>query len=409
MLVDRSQKNAVVFFLFLIYPLITFPISLYWISRKKRKGFILLSLLLSLLTVVLPPYGDLYRYYLEFNQYISTPFHRFVEDVKIDFIFYLYEWMFAQGSLNFEWVRMSLAFVMYNLLFSVFFEMTKNINSGKKYLLLFMSYLAVCNWMTFTNGFRSVYANTLIFYGIYKLLVEKKKSGYVYMLISIFVHISMLFPFMLVLISNVIKVKIGFKHTVFMLLAFIPLFNVDLVSLIMMLEKIPFLTGRLIAYLDGYWAADFLADRSLKGLFVSFSYIILVLLPFFFLFIKVSQTATRLSALNSWLFIFMFPLLSFQTIVMRYTFFIAILSFIYLLIYNPKVLFGKSVLFLCICYLILNFYSVRHRLADSKVALFATSSLYGIINNQFDAKWCDKHVMDDGSLKIGYEMMKQSN
>lgn len=398
-MLDKSQKNTLVFFLFLVYPLITFPVSLYWISRKKKKGFFLLSLLLSLLTVVLPPYGDLYRYYLDFSQYITTPFHQFVEDVKIDFIFYLYEWMFARSGLNFEWVRMSLALVMYNLLFRIFFEMTKNINGGKKYLLLFVSYLAVCNWISFTNGFRSVYANTLIFYGIYKLLVEKKKSGYVYMLISIFIHISMLLPFMLVLVSNVIKVKLNLKHIVFMLLAFIPLYSVDLVSLIIMLENVPFLTGRLIAYIDGYWSTDFLADKSLKGLFVTYSYIILVLFPYFFLFIKVSRTATRLSVLISWLFIFMLPLLSFQTIVMRYTFFIAILSFIYLLIYNPKMLLGKGFSFLCICYLALNLYSVRHRLADSRVSLFVTSSLYGIINNQFDAKWVDGHVMDDGSLK----------
>lgn len=405
-MLNKSQKNAAVFFLFLVYPLTTFPISLYWISRKEKKGFILLSLLLSLLTVVLPPYGDLYRYYLDFNQYVDTPFHRFVEEVRIDFIFYLYEWGFARLGLNFEWIRMSLAFVMFNLLFGIFFEMTRDICGGKKYFLLFISYLAVCNWITFTNGFRSVYANTLMFYGIYKLLVTRRKVGYAWMFVSVFIHISMLLPFMLVLVSNVIKVKLSFKHIAFMILALLPLANADLVSFFTILDGIPFLTGRLMSYVDGYWATEFLSDKSLKGLFVSYSYILLVLFPFFYLFVRVSRTITRLSSFNSGLFMLMLPLISFQTIVMRYTFLIAILSFICLLMDNSKVLLGRGVSFVCICYLILNLYSVRHRLVDSRISLFVTSSLYGIVNNQFDNKWVDEHLMDDGSLKIGYKMMK---
>jgi len=405
-MLSNSQKNVATVFLFIIYPLATLPISLYWISKKKKKGFLLFSALLSLLTVVLAPYGDLYRYYLDYNQFASISLYRFIEDVRIDFIFYFYEWIFAYYDLNFEWIRMSLAFLMFNLLFSIFFKVTQTIDNGKKYLLLFISYMAICNWISYTNGFRSVYANTLMFYGIYKLFIEKKKMGYIYMLISVFIHISMLLPLLLTIMSTHINFSLRFRHIVIMLMVIFSFFFIDWTSLILTLEKLPFLTGRLLVYFDGYWATEFLEDRSIKGLIITYSYMLLILFPLFYYFIRTSEAIIRLYSLNSFLFIFMLPFINFQTIIMRYTFFVAVISFIYLLIVSPKTLLKNNIIILCFCYLILNFYSVRHRLVDSRLSLLATSSLYGIVQNQFDTRWCDEHLMDDGSLKIGYKMMK---
>ncbi len=173
---------------------------------------ILVSWLVFFITLLTPPYQDLYRRYIT-TYYIYDANTSLADALngKIDFLFYFCAWLLYKLSLPFYLVPAIFSSLSCYFTLSAANDSWKRINDDLSKGVLLIAMLCIfsfVNVIMIASTLRFGFAVALFIKGIslYYFKNEKKK-GYLFFIISISCHVSMLLPLFAVLLSKFVKIS----------------------------------------------------------------------------------------------------------------------------------------------------------------------------------------------------------
>ncbi|SHF71086.1 EpsG family protein [Bacteroides faecichinchillae] len=341
--------------LFFISPLLSFPLIVYYIYLQRKYAYTFLALFLGFIALLYAPTHDLFRHNLLYYDYVGEATTGIV--FRQDVLLYTLTAWFAKWNINFEIIRFLFVFLSYQMYFSLFYSIQRKnsyLNNNKKIsFLLFLLLLFSIRFFVICCGLRQGLATAFAVFGVYKLLIENRKVGYVFLLLAPLTHLSLIIAFVGVLIIKYIN--ISFKVGLFLAIV------LYLLSMTLMNYLSSFLGGdvgkAVEVYTTGYWGADGEAAEqiSLKGM-IALYFNQLQMLPLLYFMYKVNENSKYFS----------FIVFSFIICAVTLPYFAVIDRMIMLFM-------GISVLFL-----IYNFNGSRLHLKVSKTALILVASFFFI-------------------------------
>ncbi|WP_159106340.1 EpsG family protein [Bacteroides faecichinchillae] len=314
-----------------------------------------MALFLGFIALLYAPTHDLFRHNLLYYDYVGEATTGIV--FRQDVLLYTLTAWFAKWNINFEIIRFLFVFLSYQMYFSLFYSIQRKnsyLNNNKKIsFLLFLLLLFSIRFFVICCGLRQGLATAFAVFGVYKLLIENRKVGYVFLLLAPLTHLSLIIAFVGVLIIKYIN--ISFKVGLFLAIV------LYLLSMTLMNYLSSFLGGdvgkAVEVYTTGYWGADGEAAEqiSLKGM-IALYFNQLQMLPLLYFMYKVNENSKYFS----------FIVFSFIICAVTLPYFAVIDRMIMLFM-------GISVLFL-----IYNFNGSRLHLKVSKTALILVASFFFI-------------------------------
>ncbi|WKX27172.1 EpsG family protein [Tatumella ptyseos] len=200
------------FLLTFIFPIAGFFLSLVSISKKgmNRFPFFLISFFYFCFLIKLPPYGDSYRRYLDYESFNQAAGVLNFLSGHPDIFYYLSIVVFKSLSIPyFILPAIYGAAMIYMLLCSLrngsFIAGVEM--SGKSKVVCFLLILSSFDIINFSLGLRFGLAIAMTVYGITTYYSGKKKKGLLALIIALTVHFSMLFVFLCFILSRFIKIN----------------------------------------------------------------------------------------------------------------------------------------------------------------------------------------------------------
>lgn len=281
--------SYLVVFAFIINPILTLPFVVIELLNRKPYALVLFSIFMGLLGFVLIPSesSDITRIYDIYNQLQYASFGQFLKftGTQLDFLLYLYAWILGKIGLSRQFLQFTTLFVTYYLIFKVYFDWSAKVDLDKVVKFLFFIFiLFFIPFLSTYSGMRNNTALAFFIYGVYCLHFKSSKSGYVFILLSLFTHFMAIILVFLYLISKFVAVstkKIRYIFLFSFLLLIIP--GNPIISWLNTLSLgFDFLEQRQVSYLGGSeWSGFFLSGMSLKGKV----FFVLTMLPYYWLLI----------------------------------------------------------------------------------------------------------------------------
>ena len=388
--------------LFVLSPILSLPFIFYYISKQKYETMTLLSLFMALCSVLWPPTGDLCRHnmmYYEFQKMSVEQFVVFISE-QFDFILYLMSFLFAKLGLPFEYIRGLFVFITYQMMFWIFRDCLKqNLLLCKSYFLFFLLFYLSVLFFVITQGLRYGFAIGLFTFGVYRYLVNKNGIGLLCMIVSFFIHYSLIPYFLTFLLSKLI-VNISTIKIVLLSIVCMITFNSSIGEYIINILPIgDDLNKALLAYTSGYWSTEYLNDHSTLYL-LSRVMTSLMFYPLLYFVIRYNIN-NEINRYAKWLIILVsiYYVIS-VTLYMRIAqFFIPIGLYIFALFYNPRL--KRFSLFVLLCG-ILSFFSQiytfrREATISREYLLFGPVVL--ALSSEYTYDWIINNVYEDGAGK----------
>lgn len=383
--------------IFILHPLLCLPLIIIEVYNKRHYALILLGCFMGLCAMLWPPTGDLYRHTMDYFDYIDKDEFE-LKLGQFDFILYYLSYVFANLGINFELVRFLFVFLSYMIIFFIFEDMGKTTEFITKHyrisLCIFFFSVPFC---LIAFGLRYGFACSLMYLGLYYLLIKNRKIGWVYACLSIMTHYSLIVMLLLIWIVR-LGINISSKRIVwFSFLSFIFLSSIFLEKIILLLPLPGFIQAAILAYVSGYWSGEHFEDHSLGFRLASIlSYITIYPLVYYFLQIK------EKSKLNSFLIIgiCLWSVCSVSSeLFVRTSLFLIFPLLLYMLsVVNMSGHLKKMQLILY--FLIITFcsqlYSYRRVLGISDMYKLGYSSSASILFHTYDEEWIHKNVSFDG-------------
>ena len=385
--------------LFIIFPLFSFFYSIKRSIMYYPFSQNILFLFMGLCSLLWPPYGDLYRHnmvYFEFQEMTYSEFIGFLY-YHYDFLFYLISFFFAKIGIPFEIIRFIFVFLSYKIIFFVINNYINKFSNCYKYV--FFTVFFSVPFFAITLGIRFEFASFVMLLAIYSLLVRNKKIGYLYIIVSILIHYTMVMPTLL-LIPILLNIKFTKKRMLFVLFLFYLFFNVNLIEKIIYIIPLPdFLTKSIIAYTSGYWGGEFLEDHSFKYLL---SFHLKVILGYFILSFLLFKKNMNNLVYYSYLLLFLLVFCNTVSVTMFFRFFsfsIPVFLLAFFSSINRVSILELRVLCLVSCIGFLSqIYTNRREFEISREYKLLYPTPY-IITNVYQKKWLQENIYEDGSAK----------
>lgn len=254
--------------------------------NRDKLSLTMLSLFMGLCSFLWVPTGDLYRHnmmYFEFQYFSNADFFQYIL-LRPDFLLYLFSYLFAKISLPFELIRFILVFISYKIAFALAQDVIKlNPLYNRYYKYIILIFFLSVQFFTISQGLRFGFASYIMVWGVYMLLVKKRKKGFVFVVLANLIHYSFSLPSILLLV-----VLLGFKInkwiTLILSCLFGLIFNMLTIDFLINMLPLPEMLKQLaIAYTTGYWSGEFLDNYSFKYLLSRH----LAIIPIYFLFMLV--------------------------------------------------------------------------------------------------------------------------
>lgn len=396
-----NTNQFLVVILFIVYPLAAVPFIFSAMLNRKKYGFILYGFFMGLLGMLLPPTGDFYRYTKDFFLIERMDWQQFVifVSLKLNVLLPYISFIISKFGLNFDFTRFLYDSTSYILLGLLYLKILKsNQNIKKKDWMLLIIFIGF-GFVTFL--FRFFFAMVLFLYGAYQIIYFNKRSGWIFMILSILSHLTfIIFVFGFVMSRfNLFNLKKQFV----LVLCIVSLF-IDASAITYLLNFLPIeMVDHYMNYIDGKWAGDFLEDHSLKyRLMLLFgSGIIYCSVVIYYLLYKKFIGKER--SLSNYILIMVAISSPFVTINGR---------FLIVFFYNFKMLFLKYyennkffrkckyiLLILVISSIVSDLWSNRRQwnLGDGQMIFY--SSCPTILMHSYTERWIDQRVSGDGDFK----------
>lgn len=176
---------------FLISPLLFFPMIICEMINNKKYAYFLFTIFLSLLAYLIPPKGDLYRYWMFYNWCVDCDFVDIWGTWSLDFVLYFILFVFAKLGINFSFIQFLLVFVETNILIYLIRCITKErvLLNDFVYFESIITFLFLSGfWFNFETA-RFYLALHFFIFGLY-CLFNKMNLGVIFFVLSIITHFS---------------------------------------------------------------------------------------------------------------------------------------------------------------------------------------------------------------------------
>ena len=405
----RGRLNTLLeILLFILFPLYSLPIIWRGILQKKLLSIFLLCTFMGLFAYLFPPIGDIYRYKLLYYQYQNLNFEELCAwelALKLDFVFYILIWLFAQLSLPYELLNFVFAFAAYWVAFKIFRHLTQsneNLHDCKNYAYALIIFFCCINPFLFL--YRFGVALIFFLYGFYLLYCKGNKIGWWYLLLSILTHVSYLILVFFIIASYLWSLKkrdrfwiglgavsliVGLSTTgiLLWLLSFLPLPELVMV--------------KLSEYIEGYWAGEFLEDNSFL-FYLSRIFAFIMFYPFVYHFFKTFDVRSKVSSFLLMLFLFICLIQESFVMYERYAKIFIVIYLIYLL-KSAGVCFARKYLTqVLLCGAIFMFsmtcYSYWRAFFIGNECKLLVTPVPALFSNTYSEEWLVENIDEEGAM-----------
>lgn len=388
--------------LFILCPIMSLPFIFYYISKRKYEAMTLLSLFMALCSMLWPPTGDLYRHnmmYFEFQKMTTDQFVAFMS-MQFDFVLYLISFLFAKLGLPFEYIRAIFIFTAYQMTFWIFRNCLKlNPSLNKSYMLFFLLFYLSVLFFVITQGLRYGFAIYLFAFGLYLYLIDKNRMGLFCMIVSVFIHYSLIPYLLLLLFAKFVTNVSSFKVVILSAICIFTFSSSIGESIINVLPIGDELNRTLLIYTSGYYSGEFLDDHSL---FYQLSRILtsVMVYPLIYFVVR-NDIEGEMHKYAKWLVVLIAIYYAISsTLFMRISqFFIPIGLCIFVLLYSSKFKRYSLLVLLCgILSFVSQIYTFRREATISReYMLFCPVAVS--LSSEYTYDWIMDNVYEDGSGK----------
>lgn len=403
-----SKSATLTSFFFCIFPLYTLPWVIRGMIRQEKYAFVLWAIFMGLLGILYPPVGDLYRYTQDYYIYKDCDWNLFVKllTLRFDFLLSFLSYFIGKLGLNFDFTRFLFNFSAFYLIGNIYLDICKNnkqLRNNTKIGVYIVFFFIAFSFSTYL--YRFFFSMILFVYGGYQIVYKRKKSGWIYVFLSIINH----FAFIVFLVTLVLQQLrfFRFKRWIVLMFILIALFlNNTIVAYLFSMLPLE-IVNRYSAYIDGNWAKDFLEDHSWKFrlMLILNSVIIYVGCIVYVLSYKRGKSA-HLSFTNS---ILVLAFLTLPFVVIHGRFLIVLLFAIkiyFLSVYDGSRImkFYLKCMFWCVMLgNVMGVWSDRRPLAISEYSRVLYSTSFQILTFSYSEHWIDKNITPEGDIsKIDY-------
>lgn len=398
-----SKRNKNEFFLFLLCPLLSFMYSVKGMLRKEPLSLTMLSIFMGLCSFLWVPTGDLYRHNIEYFDFVNFSSDDLFQYMLLrpDFLLYLVSFLFAKLHIPFELVRFVLVFISYKIVFAIYKDVVKQSPIYSRYhkSIILIFFLSV-QFFTISQGLRFGFAAYIMVWGIFLLLVNNRKKGFVFIVLANFIHYSFLLPTILLLII-LLGFKVGKWVTLFLGSLFGVILNLLTIEGVIDFLPMPEMLKQLaLAYTTGYWGGEFLDNYSFKYLLSRH----LAIMPIYFLFclIILKKENCKINWYAHLLFLNLIISYSISaTLFFRMSVFSILIFFLAYLLSDKTFAFRYEIKALMIVFFISflsQIYTYRRELTISSEFKILFPAPVAIVNI-YSYDWLDENVYEDGCAK----------
>jgi hypothetical protein len=400
-LISRSKGIATT--LFILYPISSVPWIIGGMMRRKKWAFFLWAIFMGLLGILYPPTGDLYRYTLDYYTYLEFDWAEFVAslDDKFDYLLPILSFSLGKLGLDFDISRFLYNFFAYYLLGRLYLDVcSRNEYLNDKriafYILFFFIPIYFSLFLT-----RFYFSIVVFLYGAYQIAFCKKNIGWLFVLLSVFNHLTFLSCALFLFCYTLFKIsRMGMVVIVLIVLIFAST-DISLWAL----SFLPLDIGNHYAiYIDGYWAGEYLDDHSWKYQLQKYTNNFIGYITIFIYLVFYNKGTKKQSALVNALIFLTFLTVPFILLRERFITLITLCIKIYFItVYDGTVAMRRSLTLLFIVAMLSNtmaLWSSRRQIGISELPCIFYSSSIQILLHNYDKKWIDKNVTENGNISI---------
>lgn len=403
MTIIRVKKSTIfTTFLFFLLPLYSLPFIIIEMMNLKKWAFILFALFMGLIGILWPPTGDFYRYTIQSYAYKDLDWIQFwfMAILQRDLMLPIVTWITGELNFQFDITRFIYNFWGTYLLGMLFLDII-SINpklKEKPYRYFALGFFIPIMLCTFC--YRYYLSQMFFIYGAYQIIFKEKKRGWLFVILSIFNHMSY-FVQALVLFAQQ-KGFFKFKKKVIIAIVLCS-FLIDGQYISKLFYLLPStIVENYIAYIEGEWAGNFVENLSWKEKIARYITTIISnasIIIYVIIYDKLPKSKASLT--NSLLFI---TILATPFVVIHDRFLsVAILAAktTFLYFYNGTKKMKRCLYIMFLLVMLTNTITLLHsrkRISISDFPMMTYSSFYHIITHTYDSKWIESNVNTDGSI-----------
>ncbi len=389
--------------LFLIFPLFSTPLIIRGMIQCKRWAFVLWSCFMGLLGILYPPVGDIYRYTLDFQMYKGLDWDSFLYAIsfKFDYLLSFISYIVGLVDINFDVVRFLFNFLGYYIFSIICLDIIQNnsfLRTNRKSLIYAIFIFIYFNIIAFL--WRFGLASALFTYGAYKIIYKSNKSGWLFVILSVFCHVS----FCVFVIGLIFNKFCRLKKWGVIVLCLCTLF-IDGQSLLYLFSFLPIdFVNRFSVYIDGYYATEYIGEHSLRYqifTFLSSSIAYIACLCYILTYNNQNRASSIVTITNTILIItcialpfdvirtrFLAVLLIFIKMNLLYFYDSSRRSKLYLMILFISIMIGNG----------MNLWSTRRQIMVGDYEKLLYCSTPQILFHTYNETWINTNVLPDGSM-----------
>ena len=239
--IQRSCADTVFnIMLFLISPALSIISTIIYAYRQRYEQLTILSLSIAMVSLITPPFADIYRHTLLYFLFEHYAWSGFFQSNDHDFIFYTLTHLFAKQGIPFEFISFLFVFTCYQISFYLFKKLINNdiarTWSSNIRFIVFLCFLFMVPFVAIINGLRmatAAYIGVLGWYFIYRHI---RFRGIIIYIIACCMHFGAML-FLPLMISTLFK-KLNITRGVFIIGAFILLISGNILLRVMPQEMI---------------------------------------------------------------------------------------------------------------------------------------------------------------------------
>lgn len=197
------------FLMLFIFPILGIMFSFFSLKNDKNNKavYFIIALFYFFFMLRYPPFSDSYFRYLQYQSITSISG---VLESGNDFIFYLSAYLAKKISVPFFVIPAFYSFLMIYFSLNAFGTVIRkelSLPNEKRFILAHVIFISTLNILNWAAGIRYGMAMIWMVSGIVYYIYDNKKTGYLLILLSIFMHFSMLFFLPVIVLSNYFQIK----------------------------------------------------------------------------------------------------------------------------------------------------------------------------------------------------------
>lgn len=259
---------------FLVNPLISTPFVFIELINKKKYAIGLLAVFFGILGYITIPLDtdDLIRHYADFLDISRLSTSQFFSELWLsnDYAFKLLQYSLARLGLSKQFLPFVCVSIVYYIKLSILYSVVTKVKEVDRrvYIYLLLIFILGVNFRASVLSMRNSVAIHLFLYGVYNWFIEEKSiKGYTYLFLAAVTHFMTLVYLPFLIIAHIPLVKKYIKYVFYFSFIFY-FINTNLITSLLgyWVDQTGIISANYAeAYIDGFWATDFVDSTSFKG------------------------------------------------------------------------------------------------------------------------------------------------